>query len=228
MTYDMKDANQAYQATLDAIGLDSEQIKDEIAFLIEVAIKKKLFEIRYEKVLTDELLSWLREENGYRVTTEVVNYSRPRTIYIISWENGWVEPTTEDEEGNTTPTTPVDGGGNTIYTEADLNTMDVESILTLAATRGYTLEGITAESPLANAVAAFLAAQTAANQESTTPEETVYTAEQLNAMTVEEILAIAEERSYTLEGITNESPLADVVSAFLAAQSTAADNQNNG
>ena len=223
MTYDMKDANQAYQATLDAIGLDSEQIKDEIAFLIEVAIKKKLFEIRYEKVLTDELLSWLREENGYRVTTEVVNYSRPRTIYIISWENGWVEPTTEDEEGNTTPTTPVDGGGNTIYTEVDLNSMDVESILALAATRGYTLEGMTADSPLADVVAAFLAAQTAANQ-----EETVYTAEQLNAMTVEEILAIAEERSYTLDGITNESPLADVVNAFLAAQSAAADDQNNG
>ena len=222
MTYDMKDANQAYQATLDAIGLDSEQIKDEIAFLIEVAIKKKLFEIRYEKVLTDELLSWLREENGYRVTTEVVNYSRPRTIYIISWENGWVEPTTEDEEGNTTPTTPVDGGGNTIYTEVDLNSMDVESILALAATRGYTLEGMTADSPLADVVAAFLAAQAAA-----TPE-TVYTAEQLNAMTVEEILAIAEERSYTLDGITNESPLADVVNAFLAAQSAAADDQNNG
>ena len=222
MTYDMKDANQAYQATLDAIGLDSEQIKDEIAFLIEVAIKKKLFEIRYEKVLTDELLSWLREENGYRVTTEVVNYSRPRTIYIISWENGWVEPTTEDEEGNTTPTTPVDGGGNTIYIEADLNSMDVESILALAATRGYTLEGMTADSPLADVVAAFLAAQAAA-----TPE-TVYTAEQLNVMTVEEILAIAEERSYTLDGITNESPLADVVNAFLAAQSAAADDQNNG
>ena len=227
MTYDMKDANQAYQATLDAIGLDSEQIKDEIAFLIEVAIKKKLFEIRYEKVLTDELLSWLREENGYRVTTEVVNYSRPRTIYIISWENGWVEPTTEDEEGNTTPTTPVDGGGNTIYTEADLNSMDVESILALATIRGYTLEGMTAESPLADVVAAFLAAQAAANQESTTPE-TIYTAEQLNTMTVEEILAIAEERSYTLDGITNESPLADVVNAFLAAQGAAADNQNNG
>lgn len=227
MTYDMKDANQAYQATLDAIGLDSEQIKDEIAFLIEVAIKKKLFEIRYEKVLTDELLSWLREENGYRVTTEVVNYSRPRTIYIISWENGWVEPTTEDEEGNTTPTTPVDGGGNTIYTEADLNSMDVESILALATTRGYTLEGMTADSPLADVVAAFLAAQTAANPESTTPE-TVYTTEQLNAMTVEEILTIAEERGYTLEGITNESPLADVVSAFLAAQTAATNNQNNG
>lgn len=223
MTYDMKDANQAYQATLDAIGLDSEQIKNEIAFLIEVAIKKKLFEIRYEKVLTDALLSWLREENGYKVTQQTVNYGRPRTVYIISWENGWVEPTTEDEEGNITPTTPIDGGGNTIYTEADLNTMDVESILTLAATRGYILEGVTAESPLADVVAAFLAAQAAANQ-----EETVYTTEQLNAMTIEEILAIAEERGYTLEGITNESPLADVVSAFLAAQSAAADNQNNG
>lgn len=227
MTYDMKDANQAYQATLNAIGLDSEQIKDEIAFLIEVAIKKKLFEIRYEKVLTDALLSWLREENGYRVTQQIVNYGRPKTVYVISWENGWVEPTTEDEEGNITPTTPIEGGGNTVYTEENLNTMDVESILTLAATMGYTLEGVTAESPLADVVAAFLAAQTAANPESTTPE-TVYTTEQLNAMTVEEILTIAAERNYTLEGITNESPLADVVSAFLAAQSAAADNQNNG
>lgn len=162
MTYNMKDANQAYQATLNAIGLDSEQIKDEIAFLIEVAIKKKLFEIKYEKVLTNEILSWLRQDNGYEVTQEVVNYVRPnKIIYTISWANGWIN-TTEDEDGNIIPAEPIDGGDNAIYTREDLNTMEVESILMLAASRGYTLEGITSESPLADVVDAFLAAQTAA------------------------------------------------------------------
>lgn len=162
MTYNMKDANEAYQATLDAIGLDTEQIKDEIAFLIEVAIKKKLFEIRYEKLLTAELLSWLQQENGYRVTQEIVNYGRPKTIYIISWENGWAEPATENEEGEPVPTEPVEGGGDIIYTQEQLNEMDVQSILMLASTREYTLQGITNESSVADVVNAFLAAQSAA------------------------------------------------------------------
>lgn len=49
----------------------------------------------------------------------------------------------------------------------------------------------------------------------------VYTQQQLEAMTKNQITTLAEDLNYTLEGITSSSTKAEIITAFLAAQTAA-------
>lgn len=213
MIYDMKNATQAYNATMTTIGNEVEETKDEIAFQIEVAIKKGLFQIRFEKVLIDQVLTWLRQENGYKVTSETVTLGgKQKVIYTVNWENGWTDfDVVDDNDQNYSPIIE-----NSVYSEQQLLAMTVEEIRALATEKGYTIEGETIE----ELTASFLTAQTAASISTPADGNYLYSEGQLLTMTIEEIRAIATERGYTIEGETLEQ----LVSSFLAAQ-TAASNE---
>ena len=213
MIYDMKNATQAYNATMTTIGNEVEETKDEIAFQIEVAIKKGLFQIRFEKVLIDQVLTWLRQENGYKVTSETVTLGgKQKVIYTVSWENGWTNfDVVDDDDQNYSPIIE-----DSVYSEQQLLAMTVEEIRALATEKGYTIEGETIE----ELTASFLTAQTAASISTPADGNYLYSEGQLLTMTIEEIRAIATERGYTIEGETLEQ----LVSSFLAAQ-TAASNE---
>lgn len=213
MVYDMRNATQAYNATMATIGNEVEETKDEIAFQIEVAIKKGLFQIKFEKVLIDQVLTWLRQENGYKVTSETVALGgKQKVIYTVSWENGWTDfDVVDDNDQNYSPIIE-----DSVYSEQQLLAMTVEEIQALAAEKGYTIEGETIE----ELTASFLTAQTAASISTPADGNYLYSEGQLLTMTIEEIRAIAAERGYTIEGETLEQ----LVSSFLTAQ-TAASNE---
>lgn len=166
MIYDMKNASQAYKETYAMFINELEQTKDEIAFLIQVAIKKKAFEMRYEKFLPDEILTWLQEENGYTVIPQVSNYDgRIKNTYLISWANGWIEPETINDAGESTQFEPITGGEEAeqeeeaLYTREQLLNYTVSQIFGLAMVKGYTLNGVNGFSSLDAVITAFLAAQ---------------------------------------------------------------------
>lgn len=54
-----------------------------------------------------------------------------------------------------------------------------------------------------------------------TETDGVYTQQQLEAMTKNQITTLAEDLKYTLEGITSSSTKAEIITAFLAAQTAA-------
>lgn len=125
MIYNMRTANQAYQDTMFNLGISDDDIKDEIAFLVDVAVRKGNFYINYKRALSTAVMDWLLNQNSYSVQLESAN---PTSFnYKISWEYAGI-----NDKNN----------GAYIFSEMELQNMAENDIVELALSREYDLPGI--------------------------------------------------------------------------------------
>lgn len=104
-----------------------------------------------------------------------------------------------------------------LYTQEELTAMTIAQIKVIAADNGYRITQTTK----ANIIAEFLAAQTAAVEAAADADESGdYSQEELEALTTEAILLIAEDLGYTI----TETEKAAIITEFLAEQAAAEDD----
>lgn len=125
MIYSMRTANQAYQDTMFNLGISDDDIKDEIAFLVDVAVRKGNFYIYYKRALSTAVMDWLLTQNSYSVQLESADSTSFN--YKISWEYAGI-----NDKNN----------GAYVFNQVELQQMPKQDIVGLAEGREYDLPGI--------------------------------------------------------------------------------------
>lgn len=149
------------------------------------------------------VLQALAEELNYDTTGET---KEELVADILDGQAAAIEAEADDDESG-------------LLTQTELNALTIAKIKALAKEKGYTITQTTK----ANIITEFLAAQTAAVEaEADADESGDYSQAELEALTVEAILLIAEDKGYTI----TETEKAAIITEFLAAQEEAASDDD--
>lgn len=149
------------------------------------------------------VLQALAEELNYDTTGET---KEELVADILDGQAAAIEAESDDDESG-------------LLTQTELNALTIAKIKALAKEKGYTITQTTK----ANIITEFLAAQTAAVEEAADADESGdYSQTELEALTVEAILLIAEDKGYTI----TETEKAAIITEFLAAQEEAASDDD--
>lgn len=77
-------AQEAYNRSLEHYEENLRKNRVELKTLIDRAIENGQFKVIYDRPLYPTVLTWLRENYGYNVTTQTVGETE---VYVISWEH---------------------------------------------------------------------------------------------------------------------------------------------